>query len=90
MNSWKGNSSCYFWRKGVNNSPCLDFLISLILKERKKDSVPFTKGVNFWFPAICVSSASSMAKDRLSFLRIAIEEESEKEMEKFVLKLKGH
>jgi hypothetical protein len=31
-----------------------------------------------------------MAKDRLSFLRISIEEESEKEMEKFVLKLKGH
>ena len=71
-----------FEEKGVNNRPCLDFLISLILEESKKDGIPFTKGVSFGFSGIRVSAASAMAQDRPPFLRFSIGEESEKEMEK--------
>ena len=71
-----------FEEKGVNNRPCLDFLISLILEESKKDDIPFTKGVSFGLSTIRVSIASAMAQDRPPFLRFSIGEESEKEMEK--------
>ena len=71
-----------FEEKGVNNRPCLDYLISLILEESKKEDIPFTKGVSFGFSGIRVSAASAMAQDRPPFLRFSIGEESEKEMER--------
>ena len=70
-----------FVEKGLNNRPCLDYLISLIIEECKKDEVPFTKGVSFGFSAIRISAASAMAQDRPPFLRFSIGEESEKEMD---------
>ena len=71
-----------FEEKGVNNRPCLDYLISLILEESKKEDIPFTKGVSFGFSGIRVSAASAMAQDRPPFLRFSIGEESKKEMER--------
>ena len=77
-----------FVEQGLNNRPCLDYLISLIIEESKKEGVPFTKGVSFGFSAIRISAASAMAQNRPPFLRFSIGEESEKEMEKICSVLK--
>lgn len=71
-----------FTEQGLNNRPCLDYLINLIIEECQKENVAFTKGVSFGFSAIRLSAAAAMAQDRPPFLRFSIGEESEKEMNK--------
>lgn len=71
-----------FTEQGLNNRPCLDYLIDLIIEECKKENVAFTKGVSFGFSAIRLSAASAMAQGRPPFLRFSIGEETEEEMNK--------
>lgn len=70
---------------GINNKPCLDFLIDLIIQECKKEEIPFTKGVSFGFSTIRVSAAAAMAQNKPPFLRFSIGEESQEEMNKICL-----
>ena len=77
-----------FVDQGLNNRPCLDYLISLVIEECKKKDIPFTKGVSFGFSAIRLSAASAMAQNRPPFLRFSIGEESKEEMELICLALK--
>lgn len=82
---WKhggGIVAINFKENGVNNKPCLDFLIDLILEECRKMDIPFTKGVSFGFSTIRISAAAAMAQNRPPFLRFSIGEESEEEMKK--------
>ena len=65
---------------GINNKPCLDFLIDLIIQECKKEEIPFTKGVSFGFSTIRISAAAAMAQNKPPFLRFSIGEESQEEM----------
>ena len=71
-----------FEETGVNNKPCLDFLIDLIIQECKNEDIPFTKGVSFGFSTIRISAAAAMAQNKPPFLRFSIGEESKEEMEK--------
>ncbi len=71
-----------FVEQGLNNRPCLDYLINLIIEECKKEDIAFTKGVSFGFPAIRLSAAAAMAQNRPPFLRFSIGEETEEEMNK--------
>lgn len=71
-----------FTEQGLNNRPCLDYLISLIIEECQKENVAFTKGVSFGFSTIRLSAASAMAQGRPPFLRFSIGEETEEEMNK--------
>ena len=85
---WKhggGIVAVNFEEIGVNNKPCLDFLIDLIIQECKKEEIPFTKGVSFGFSTIRVSAAAAMAQNKPPFLRFSIGEESQEEMSKICL-----
>lgn len=67
---------------GINNKPCLDFLIDLIIQECQKEDIAFTKGVSFGFSTIRISAAAAMAQNKPPFLRFSIGEESQEEMHK--------
>ena len=80
---WKhggGVVAVTFKNEGLNNRPCLEYLITLIIEECKKHNIPFTKGVSFGFSTTRVSAAAAMAQDRPPFLRFSIGEESDFEM----------
>ena len=82
---WKhggGIVAINFVEEGVNNKPCLDFLIDLIIDECEKEEVPITKGVSFGFSTIRISAAAAMAQNRPPFLRFSMGEESIEEMHK--------
>lgn len=88
---WKhggGIVAVNFVEAGLNNRPCLDFLIDLIIEECKKREVPFTKGVSFGFSTIRISAAAAMAQGRPPFLRFSIGEESEAEMKEICIIIK--
>lgn len=74
-----------FEETGINNKPCLDFLIDLIIQGCKKESIPFTKGVSFGFSTIRISAAAAMAQNKPPFLRFSIGEESQEEMHRVSL-----
>lgn len=85
---WKhggGIVAVNFEEIGVNNKPCLDFLIDLIIQECKKEEIPFTKGVSFGFSTIRISAAAAMAQNKPPFLRFSIGEESQEEMKRICL-----
>lgn len=80
---WKhggGVVAINFVENGINNKPCLDFLIDLIIEESKKKEIAFTKGVSFGFSTIRISAAAAMAQNRSPFLRFSIGEETNEEM----------
>lgn len=82
---WKhggGIVAINFVEEGVNNKPCLDFLIDLIIDECEKEEIPITKGVSFGFSTIRISAAAAMAQNRPPFLRFSMGEESIEEMHK--------
>lgn len=77
-----------FEKSGVNNKPCLDFLIDLIIDECKKENIAITKGVSFGFSTIRLSAASAMAQNRPPFLRFSMGEENEIEMKEICKAIK--
>ena len=82
---WKhggGIVAVNFEEIGINNKPCLDFLIDLIIQECQKEDIAFTKGVSFGFSTIRISAAAAMAQNKPPFLRFSIGEESQEEMHK--------
>ena len=88
---WKhggGIVAVNFTNPGLNNRPCLDYLIDLIIEECKKEEIPFTKGVSFGFSTIRVSATAAMAQGRPPFLRFSIGEESDEEMDRICIVIK--
>lgn len=80
---WKhggGIVSINFEEAGVNNKPCLDYLIDLIIESCKKENIPITKGVSFGFSTLRISAAAAMAQNKPPFLRFSIGEETKEEM----------